>query len=65
MSSKEVNFISDKIIYNDKKYIFNKKIKIEIKTTTTTVIQKWAKIFSNVRGHTCIAEPNLEVLSLT
>ena len=42
-----------------------KKIKIEIKTTTTTVIQKWAKIFSNVRGHTCIAEPNLEVLSLT
>ena len=64
MSSKEVNFISDKIIYNDKKYIFNNKIKIEIKATTK-VIQKWAKIFSNVRGHTYIAEPNLELLSLT
>ena len=39
-------------------------ISIEIKTTTTAVIQKEFKYFPMSEGNICIAEPNLEVLPL-
>ena len=40
-----------------KNTFFNSKVKIEIKTTRTTVTEK-AKI---LKGNTYIAEPNLEI----
>ena len=60
-----MNFLSDKRIYNaKKKTFFNYKIKIEIKTTTTTALKNELKYSPMSEGNTCIAEPNLEVLPL-
>ena len=44
-----------------KNTFFNNKIKIEIKTTTTTVIKSKLEYSQISDGSTCIAEPNLEV----
>ena len=46
-----------------KKTIFNCKIKIEIKTTTTA-LKSELKYSPMSESNTCIAEPNLEVLPL-
>ena len=46
-----------------KKTIFNCKIKIEIKTTTTA-LKNDLKYSPMSESNTCIAEPNLEVLPL-
>ena len=47
-----------------KNTFFNYKIKIEIKTTATTVIKNEVKYSPLSEGNICIAEPNLEELSL-
>ena len=47
-----------------KKTFFNYKIKVEIKTTTTTGLKNELKHFPMSEGNTCIGEPNLEVLLL-
>ena len=39
-------------------------IKIETKTTRTAIIKNELKYFPMSEGNDCIAEPNLEVLSL-
>ena len=63
--SSQVNFISNIVIYNYKKYNFQTEINIEIKTTATAVIKNELKYFLISEGNTCIADPNLEVLPLT
>ena len=47
-----------------KNIIFNNKINIEIKATTTAEIKNQLKYFLMPEGNTYIAEPNLEVLPL-
>ena len=47
-----------------KKTFFNYKIKIEIKTTTTTASDNELKYSPLSEGNTYIAEPHLEVLPL-
>ena len=44
---------------------FNYKIRIKIKKTTTTVMENDLKYTKISEGNTCIAKPNLEVLTLT
>ena len=44
-----------------KNTIYNNRINIETKTTTTAVIKNERKYFPMLEGNTCIAEPNLEV----
>ena len=61
---KEAKFLSNKIIYSAKKTFFNYKIKIIIKATTTTGLKNELKYSPMSDGNACIAEPNLEVLSL-
>ena len=41
--------------------IFNNRIKIERKTTTTAVIKNELKYILMSKGNTCTAEPNLDV----
>ena len=43
-----------------KNKIFNNRINIEIKLTTTAVIKNELNYFPMSEGNTCIAEPNLE-----
>ena len=52
-------------MYNVKKYIFHLLNKNRNKNNYNKSNKEQAKIFSNFRGNTCVAEPNLEVLSLT
>ena len=59
--NKYINFLSDKRIYNVKKNIIKYKIKIEIKTTTSTALTNELKYSPMSEGNTCIAESNLEV----
>ena len=47
-----------------KNTFFNYKIKIEIKTTTTTVIKNKLEYSPMSEGNKCIAKPNLQILLL-
>ena len=48
-----------------KNTFFNFKVKIDIKTTTTTVIKNELKYSPMSEGNTCNAKPNLGVLPFT
>ena len=47
-----------------KNTFFNFKVKIDIKTTTTTVIKNELKYSPMSEGNTCNAKPNLGVITL-
>ena len=60
----QVNFLSDKRIYNAKKTYFNCKKKKKKKIKSTIGLKNELKYSPMSEGNTCIAEPNLEVLPL-
>ena len=45
-----------------KNIFFNYKMKIEVKTTTTTATKNELKYYPMPEGNSCVAEPNLEEL---